>query len=100
MRSLIDSSIGRLRLNGFAVGISLLVLIFIAIPIQYFGGNPYPVKIIGWIHSILFIHFLYQSYIVKEEQDWPMSFVLNSLLASLLPFGTFIFDKWLKKQMV
>lgn len=98
MRSLIDSSIGRLRLNGFVVGVSLLVLIFIAMPIKYIGGNPYPVKMVSWIHGILLIQFLYQAYIVKEEQDWSFTFVLNSFLASILPFGTFIFDKWLKKQ--
>ena len=100
MRSLIDSSIGRLRLNGFVVGVSLLVLIFIAMPIKYIGGNPYPVKMVSWIHGILLIQFLYQAYIVKEEQDWSFTFVLNSFLASILPFGTFIFDKWLKKQSV
>ncbi|MEN9600051.1 MAG: hypothetical protein RL596_2372 [Bacteroidota bacterium] len=100
MRNLIDSTLGRLRLIGFAEGISLLVLLCIAMPLKYFAGNPIPVKICGWIHGILFIQYLYQAYSAKEEYNWPISRLFIAFIAAFLPFGTFIFDNWLKKQKI
>lgn len=98
MRNLIDSSIGRLRLNGYAEGITFIILLFVALPLKYFNGSPHPFKLVSWIHGILLIQFLYQSFVVKEEENWPSMFLLIALIAAFLPFGTFIFDRWLKKQ--
>ncbi|MCA6440933.1 MAG: DUF3817 domain-containing protein [Sediminibacterium sp.] len=100
MRKLIDTTIGRLRLLGFAEGISLLVLLGVALPIKYWGGDPIPLKIWGSIYLILCLQFLYQAYTAKEEYNWPYTRLFIALLAAILPFGTFIFDIWLKKQNV
>jgi integral membrane protein len=98
MRKLIDSTIGRLRLIGFAEGTSLLVLLGIAMPLTYCTGNPAPVKVCGWTHGILFILYIYQAYTAKEEYNWTYKSFFYALLAAFFPFGTFIFDTWLKKQ--
>lgn len=45
----------RLRLIGFAEGISTLVLFGIAMPLKYLADLPLAVKIVGSIHGILFI---------------------------------------------
>lgn len=100
MRHLIKSPLGRFRLIGYAEGISLLILLSIAMPIKYLAGNPYPVKVGGWIHGVLFILYLYHTYIVKEEYHWQISRLLLAIIAAFIPFGTFAFDKWLKKQYV
>ncbi len=98
MRNLIDSSIGRLRLNGYAEGITFIILLFIALPLKYFNSSPDLFRLVSWIHGILLIQFLHQSFVVKEEENFPSLFLLIALIAAFLPFGTFIFDRWLKKQ--
>lgn len=47
MKKTLTTSIGRLRLLAFLEGFSLLVLVFIAVPLKYFGSNPSLVKTLG-----------------------------------------------------
>ena len=86
------------RLIAIAEGISFLVLILIAMPLKYIFHIPEAVKVFGWIHGALFISYLYLAFevmgILKKNLTWfAMAFV-----AAILPCGTFVFDKQLKKE--
>lgn len=50
--------IGRLRTMGFIEGMSLLILLFIAMPLKYWAGLPLAVTIVGSVHGGLFILYL------------------------------------------
>ena len=95
---MLDSSIGRLRLVGYAEGISLLVLLCIAMPLKYFAGKPDAVKVIGWIHGFLFVLFVIAAFIVFIKKKWPFKRFIIACLAAFLPLGTFVFDAQLKKE--
>ena len=41
--------------------------------------------------------FLWDAW-VKEQEKWPFRYLIYAFLAAFFPFGTFYFDKWLKKQ--
>ncbi|MFT3981510.1 MAG: DUF3817 domain-containing protein [Ferruginibacter sp.] len=79
-------------------GISYLVLLCIAMPLKYFADMPLFVKYFGWAHGVLFVLFCF--YLVKVWIAWKWSFGKTTVafIASLLPFGTFILDRNLKKQ--
>lgn len=81
-----------------AEGISLLVLLGIAMPLKYFVNMPEAVKFTGWIHGILFIAYCWLAYVVKEEKRWPFKMLVLAFLAAFLPFGTFLFDKKLRSE--
>jgi len=83
---------------GYAEGISLLVLLAIAMPLKYLAGYPLAVKYTGWAHGILFVAYLALALWVKEQENWPFRYLIYAFLAAFFPFGTFYFDKWLKKQ--
>jgi integral membrane protein len=55
-----------------------------------------PVKIVGWIHGVLFIAYIIQLMLAKEEQQWAMKKVIIGAVAAFFPFGTLWFDKQLK----
>jgi integral membrane protein len=86
------------RIISLAEGISLLVLLFIAMPMKYFMGMPEVVKVVGWIHGILFMVYVGLLIIVQLTQRWSFIFLLGAFLASIVPFGTFILDKQLRKK--
>ena len=98
MQEMLRTSIGRLRLTGMAEGISLLVLLGIAMPLKYIAGKPEAVTVIGWIHGLLFVLFMIAVIIVYDQRNWPFKKLVYAFLAAFLPFGTFIFDKQLKKE--
>lgn len=101
MLHLFKTNLGRLRIIGFLEGISLLVLLFIAVPMKYLGGNPALVKTMGPVHGALFLLFIFNALSVGVDQKWKFSETTwKVLLACLIPFGTFYIDhKILKKQV-
>ena len=79
-------------------GISLLVLLFIAMPLKYIWDQPGAVKIVGWIHGALFVLFMLLVLRVYDQRSWPFKKVIIAFIAAFLPFGTFVFDKQLKEK--
>lgn len=93
MKKYLTTTIGRLRISAFLEGISLLVLIFIAVPLKHFYDNPAMVKSIGPIHGALFLFFVFSTLRVGLEQGWKFSEITwKVLLACFIPFGTFYID--------
>lgn len=95
-----ERSIQMLRKIGLAEGISFLLLLFVAMPLKYFMGLPEAVKFAGWAHGVLFVAYSAAVLYVRETCNWSLLKSLMALGAGLLPFGTFLLDKELKKQMV
>ena len=93
-----NNSIGLLRKVGLLEGASLLVLLFIAMPLKYIWDQPGAVKVVGWIHGALFVLFMLLVLRVYEQKAWPFKRVIFAFIAAFLPFGTFVFDKSLKAE--
>ncbi|WP_122899823.1 DUF3817 domain-containing protein [Acinetobacter sp. B51(2017)] len=90
-------NIQALRVVGFIEGLSFLLLLFIAMPLKYMWGNPILVKYVGMGHGILVIAFLAVLFIVCEREKWSLNMFVAGLIAAILPFGTFVYDRKLKK---
>lgn len=95
-----NTSIGRYRLVGFLEGFSLLVLLFIAVPIKYIKGDPTWVKNIGPVHGAFFLLFVIMSFQMASEQNWAFrKTTFKVILSSFLPFGTFYIDHVLLRHL-
>ncbi|MEZ0130381.1 DUF3817 domain-containing protein [Flavobacterium sp. LBUM151] len=93
MKHLLQTNIGRLRTIGFLEGISLLVLLFVAVPLKYAFGEPFLTRIMGTIHGALFLLFIFNTISVGVEQNWKFKDTTwKVLLACIIPFGTFYID--------
>lgn len=100
MKKLLTTNIGRLRLLAAAEGISLLILVFIAVPLKYIQQNPLPVKVIGPVHGLLFLLFVINTLSVGVEYHWKFKEVTwKVLLACIIPFGTFYIDRKILSQI-
>jgi integral membrane protein len=94
MIQLLKTNTGRLRIIGFLEGISLLVLIFIAVPLKYYAHQPQLVKTLGPVHGALFLLFVINTISVGVEHQWSFKTTTwKVLLACMVPFGTFYIDK-------
>ncbi|HEY0176270.1 MAG TPA: DUF3817 domain-containing protein, partial [Pedobacter sp.] len=67
MQNLLKTSIGRLRLIGYTEGLSLLVLIGIAVPLKYYSHYPQMTRILGPVHGGLFLLFIFNTISVAVE---------------------------------
>ncbi len=93
MKHYFKTAIGRLRIVALLEGISLLILIFIGLPLKYIIDIPQVVKTIGPIHGALFLLYLFLTLGVATEYSWKGIIVSKVLLASLIPFGTSYADQ-------
>ena len=93
-----NTQLGRLRMVGISEGISYIVLLFIAMPVKYIAGNPAAVWYVGWVHGLLFMLFILALITVKINMEWGFKRTAIAFIAALMPFGTFILDKSLRKQ--
>jgi integral membrane protein len=102
MKHLFSSNIGRLRIIGFLEGISLLILIFVAVPMKHYGQYPSLSKMLGPVHGALFLLFVINALSVAVEQKWKFTQITwKVLLACFVPFGTFYIDhKILSKRKI
>jgi integral membrane protein len=74
-------------------------LLFVAMPLKYLAGLPLAVRIAGSIHGALFLLFLAALYRAARARTWPRRRSLAAFMSSILPFGTFVFDASLRREI-
>lgn len=94
-----NNKISYLRFTGIAEGISFLVLLLIAMPLKYYFGLPIAVKVVGWMHGVLFIAYIIIVLLSIKIMRWNWFSVGVALAASLIPIGTFLLDaSWKRRE--
>ena len=93
------TALRQLRLVAFLEGTSFVVLLFIAMPLKYLAGLPLAVRIVGSVHGLLFLIFLAVLYSAGRQRDWPLRRWLIAFVSSIVPFGTFVFDRSLRQEI-
>ncbi len=97
---MLRSSIGQLRIVGFAEAVSFLILLGVAVPLKYLGGLPGPVRVVGMIHGVLFLLYIVAVIRAAWVHRWPVLRWFLSLAASFFPFGPFLLDRRLRRDEV
>jgi len=61
--------------------------------LKYFGDMPTAVKYPGLVHGILFVFYCILLVILANRDKWTNKKAIIGFIASLIPFGPFIFHK-------
>ncbi len=100
MLTLFKTKLGRIRIIGFLEGLSLLVLIFVAIPMKHLFHNPALSKFLGPIHGAIFLVFVLNTMSLAIEQNWKFRITTwKIIVACFIPFGTFYIDHKIFKNI-
>ena len=89
----------RLRWVGYAEGTTLLLLVFVAVPLKYLGGWPTGTSIMGPVHGATFILYVVTLIEVANSSLLNRPEILRTFGACLIPFGPFLNDAFLKKKL-
>lgn len=82
------------RFFGFLEGGSLLLLLFIAMPLKYFAGKHEVVTVVGAIHGFLFTVYIITLISLTIKTKWPVKWPAIGFLVAFIPFGTFVYDHY------
>ena len=74
-------------------GISLLLLLFFAMPMKYIYELPIYVKVIGMAHGLLFVVYVALALMLKIEEQWAIKKFVIVCIASIVPLGTLYVEK-------
>ena len=83
----------RFRKLGYVEAISLLVLLFIAMPLKYQFGMPAAVSVVGMIHGVLFTVYVLLGLAIRSELGWSYLKLAFAVIIASVPFGPFIFER-------
>jgi len=88
-----------MRAIGTAEAISFLLLLVVAMPFKYIGHNPTLVHWLGPVHGGLFLLYLASAVAVARILKWRWIDVLLAFIASVVPFGPFVFEAWQQREL-
>ncbi|TWI59697.1 DUF3817 domain-containing protein [Halalkalibacter nanhaiisediminis] len=86
------------RVVSYLEGISFLLLLGIAMPLKYMFDLPMYVTVTGMAHGVLFVLYIIAVIVMMIAFRWSWSKGLLAMVASVIPFGPFIFDAKLLKS--
>lgn len=84
---------------SFWEGISFVILVFLAMPLKYIFDMPLMVRIVGMIHGVLFVGYVFQLIYVATFKVWSFKTLVVYFLGSLVPFMPFWVEKQVKKDL-
>lgn len=86
------------RLLSLIEGLSLITLLFIAMPARYHFGIDF-VWPVGMAHGLLWMAYVALSLVVSHARRWSVLMWLLALLCSVIPFGFVLLDRRLQRDL-
>ena len=74
-------------------GLSLLVLVFIAMPLKHIWGMPLAVRYVGMVHGVLWLALVVLLIALAWRHRWSLGRSAAVFVSSLLPFGFLVMDR-------
>jgi len=87
-----------LRIVSLVEGGSLLLLLFVAMPLKYLAGLPLAVRIVGTLHGVFFLALLALSFQVLIERSLSGGRLARVVGLAFLPFGFVFADRILRPE--
>jgi len=70
----------------------------VASAIKNTGGSEIGVQILGPIHGLLFLTYIWMALTLRPQTGWSGKTTVLICLGAVLPFGGYVVDRWLSKQ--
>lgn len=88
----------RLRTAAFIEGVTLFTLLCIAVPLKHLLSFPTAVSIIGPVHGLAFMFYLWMVINTAVAEDWSRSEIALAVATAMLPFGAFVNAGFLRRK--
>jgi integral membrane protein len=85
----VERALRRYQIMSFVVGVMLLVLVGVAMPLQYIGHKPTMATIVAQVHGGLYIVYLLTAASLARRARFGLGQMLAVVCAGFLPFLAF-----------
>ncbi len=89
-----------LRRVAIAEAVTLLVLFCVAMPLKHVFGVPLAVSIVGPIHGLTFMVFLW--FVIRSwaEESINAKGAFRLIVGAFIPMGGFFNERWLRRRQI
>ncbi|MDX4956562.1 DUF3817 domain-containing protein [Delftia acidovorans] len=88
----------RLRWMALGEGATLLILLCIAVPLKHLFGYTSAVSVMGPIHGVAFLLYVWMVFDAVSIDDWSKEELARMAVAALLPFGALLSSGMLRRK--
>lgn len=88
----------RMRLVSLIEGSTLLLLLFVAVPLKHLASLAVAVHIMGPIHGVAFVAYVWMLIQTVSGGGWSSSDTIRLVIAALIPFGAFVNERALARR--
>lgn len=88
----------RLHLASLLEGVTLIILLGIAVPLKHLAGLPQAVTAIGPLHGLAFVFYAWMVINTASGGMWRRGQVARLLILAFVPFGTFFNVAMIKRR--
>jgi integral membrane protein len=88
----------QLELASLAEASTLAVLVLGAVPLKYLGGWDLGVQILGPIHGLAFVAYLWNVWQIGACGCWRRAELARLVVCAFVPFGGFLNWPWLLRR--
>lgn len=76
-----------------------MLILFVTMPLKYLADLPAPNMVIGMAHGVLFMAYVALVILARSQYGFNLKQTFWALVASVLPFGTFVADSRIFKPV-
>lgn len=84
------SQLRRLHWASLGEGTTLILLVGIAVPLKHLAGQPVGVRVMGPVHGLMFLTYLWTAVQTVAGGGWTGREIARLLIGGLVPLGTFL----------
>jgi integral membrane protein len=88
----------RMRLVSLLEGTTLVALLFVAVPLKHIAGHPAATSIVGPIHGMAFLLYIWMLIQTVSGADWSRAEIARAVIVAFIPFGAFANERFLKRK--
>jgi integral membrane protein len=89
----------RLEFASVIEGTTLILLAGVAVPLKHLGGWPVGVQVLGPLHGLALLIYLWIAMQAVAEAGWSRSDVIRVFLVAVLPFGGFFNAAFISRKI-
>ncbi|MCW2902725.1 MAG: hypothetical protein JWO67_4990 [Streptosporangiaceae bacterium] len=94
-----EAAVVRYRAMAYVVGTLLAVLVFVAMPIKYIGGQPTLSSIVSPIHGLFYMIYLVLAFDLYRRGNWPVGRMVVMVAAGLVPLLAFFIERKISHEV-
>lgn len=88
----------RMRIISVLEGSTLLLLVLGALPLKHVLGLPIATKIMGPVHGLAFLLYVWMLVPTVSGGGWSRAETLRMVMAAFIPFGAFLNERALARR--